>query len=69
MDTPPFPVMEHSVQEVVEKIKEAAVTPWRTEAARLAAQVEDLEHEVGSLKEKLRRIVGYVNSTWREEQR
>jgi hypothetical protein len=40
---------------------------WRAEAARLALQVENLEHEVGSLKEKLRRIAGYVNSTRREE--
>ena len=35
---------------------------WRAKATRLAVQVEDLEHEVGALKEKLRRIVGYVNS-------
>jgi len=41
---------------------------WKTEAARLALQVECLEHEVGTLKEKLRRIVGYVNSAWREGQ-
>jgi len=38
------------------------------EATRLALQVESLEHEVGTLKEKLRRIVGYVNSAWQEEQ-
>lgn len=38
------------------------------ENTRLAVRVEELEHEVGTLKEKLRRIVGYVNSAWREGQ-
>jgi len=67
MDTPLFPAMEHSVQAVVEKSIEHGAAPWRAEAARLALQVENLEHEVGVLKEKLRRIAGYVNSAWREE--
>jgi hypothetical protein len=40
---------------------------WRAEAVRLALQVESLEHEVGTLKEKLRRIAGYVHSAWRED--
>ena len=39
-----------------------ALEKWRAEAARLAVKVEDLEHEVGTLKEKLRRIWGYINS-------
>lgn len=30
--------------------------------ARLYVKVEDLEHEVGRLREVLRRIVGYIES-------
>lgn len=45
-----------------------SVALWQAEAARLAVKAEDLEHEVGTLKEKLRRIVGYVNSAWQEGQ-
>ena len=31
---------------------------WQAEATRLAAQVENLEHELGQVNERLRRIVG-----------
>lgn len=34
---------------------------------RLYVRVEDLEHEVGRLREVLRRIVGYVKSVQLEE--
>ena len=45
---------------------EVTLELWRAETMRLAVKVENLAHEVGTLKEKLRRIVGYVNSAWRE---
>ena len=35
---------------------------WQAEATRLAVQVENLEHELGQVNERLRRIVGYINS-------
>ena len=35
---------------------------WRAEATRLAVQVENLEHELGQVNERWRRLVGYINS-------
>lgn len=49
-----------ALTEAIEPIEE--LHDWRAEATRLAVQVEDLEHEVSMLQEKLRRIKGYVNS-------
>lgn len=39
----------------------------QTRNNELYVRIDALEHEVGELKEKLRRIVGFVTSTWREE--
>jgi hypothetical protein len=55
------------IQAVVEQIIERGAAPWRAEAVRLSLQVESLEHEVETLREKLRRIKGYVTSAWRED--
>lgn len=35
---------------------------WRRQASTLAWQLEDLQHEVGELKEKLRQIMHYTES-------
>ena len=43
-------------------VLEVRVVDWQAEATRLAVQVENLEHELGRVNERLRRIVGYINS-------
>ena len=64
----PPPVMEDKGVIAQAALTEAQIEPieelhdWRAEATRLAVKVEDLEHEVGTLKEKLRRVWGYINS-------